>query len=55
MKAKACAHCGEPLSASFVRHGLRRFCSEDHVRKYVEKKELWKGVEDSGNVGGPGC
>lgn len=55
MRAKACAYCGKPLPNPSVRRFLKRFCSEQHLRKYVEKKEFWKGLNDSGNVGGPGC
>ncbi len=55
MKAKSCAYCGEPLSNPYARRYFKKFCSDEHMRKYVEKEELWKGLEDSGNVGGPGC
>lgn len=55
MRAKACAYCGKPVGNPAVRHYLKRFCSEDHLKKYKEKKEFWKGLYRTGNVGGPGC
>lgn len=55
MKAKACAYCGKPISNPSVRRYFRRFCSDEHLEKFVEKKEFWKGLDDSGNIGGPGC